>query len=535
MVARRLGLRVVLLERGGHPRFAIGESASPLAGIVLEQLADRYELPRIRPLSAYGPWQRAYPDVVCGLKRGFTYFRHEDGRAYEPAADRANQLLVAASPADEVADTHWLRADVDHFLVREAVTLGAEYLDHVELTGIDWQPDGSPVLNGLRRSRLLHVRARFVVDASGPRGFLARALGIADVGFAAYPRTQALFSHFTGVGRCEEMPEYGCEGARVRRCGGDVACEGAAAPPYPVDDAALHHVFDGGWMWVLRFGNGVTSAGIAVVDDLAAGLRLADGEAAWRRFLSRYPSIAAQFADAEPIREFTWMPRLSWRAAVAQGPAWAMLPSAAAFIDPLFSTGIPLTLLGIERLARVLGDAGGRAVTARQAPRDGARDAGAYDLGDYGRTTLAEADHTARFIAGCYAAFPRFREFTAYSMFYFAAASYSEMARRLGVQPQSARFLGADRQSFAEAIGRLSPAAGAAGDDYPRDVATAIDALNIAGLCDPSKHNWYGVNAEDAMRGAAKLGVSPAAVIDALAAAGMGTAPGSNLKVQSQK
>ena len=31
-----------------------------------------------------------------------------------------------------------------------------------------------------------------------------------------------------------------------------------------------------------------------------------------------------------------------------------MLPSAAAFIDPLFSTGIPLTLLGIERLAEML-------------------------------------------------------------------------------------------------------------------------------------------------------------------------------------
>jgi len=30
MVARRLGLRVALLERGRHPRFAIGESSSPL-------------------------------------------------------------------------------------------------------------------------------------------------------------------------------------------------------------------------------------------------------------------------------------------------------------------------------------------------------------------------------------------------------------------------------------------------------------------------------------------------------------------------
>ncbi len=67
--------------------------------------------------------------------------------------------------------------------------------------------------------------------------------------------------------------------------------------PYPMDDAALHHVFDGGWMWVLRFGNGVTSAGVAVEDWLAEELKLAEGEPAWARLLARYPSIAAQFAE----------------------------------------------------------------------------------------------------------------------------------------------------------------------------------------------------------------------------------------------
>ena len=72
MVARRLGLRVALIERGRHPRFAIGESSSPLAGILIEQLADRYDLPRLKPLAAFGAWRRAYPEVVCGLKRGFT-------------------------------------------------------------------------------------------------------------------------------------------------------------------------------------------------------------------------------------------------------------------------------------------------------------------------------------------------------------------------------------------------------------------------------------------------------------------------------
>ena len=62
----------------------------------------------------------------------------------------------------------------------------------------------------------------------------------------------------------------------------------------------------------------------------------------------------ATVAEAKVIREFTWMPQLAYRAAASTGNGWAMLPSAAAFIDPLFPTGFPLTLLGIERLGRML-------------------------------------------------------------------------------------------------------------------------------------------------------------------------------------
>ena len=482
MIAHRLGYRVVLIERGRHPRFAIGESASPLAGILIEQLADRYDLPRVRPLSAFGTWQRTYPDVVCGLKRGFTYFRHEQEAAYQVDADRSNQLLVAASPTEQLSDTHWLRSDVDFFLVREAIALGVEYVDQAQLDSCESRGNGC-VLTGTRNGTSFSFRTALVIDASGPNGFIARSLDIRNRGFASYPQTQALYSHFTNVARCEEMPGYIALPGRPR--------SDNAPPPYALDDAALHHVFDGGWMWVLRFGNGVTSAGIAVTDDLASELRLSDGAPAWRRFLTRYPSIAAQFADAQPTREFGWMPRLAWRAERATGPGWVMLPSAAAFIDPLFSTGIPLTLLGIERLARHLeGRPSGR-------PFD-----------EFAETTFGEAEHTARFIAGCYASFPRFEQFAAYSMFYFAAASFAEMARRLGVHAEHARMLGADRTAFARELERLSPQIRGYDGTYAAEVARAIDPLNIAGLCDAAKHNWYPVDLRDTVRGAAKLGVT---------------------------
>ena len=496
MIARRLGYRVMLLERGRHPRFAIGESASPLAGILIEQLADRYDLPRVRPLSAFGTWQRDYPHVVCGLKRGFTYFKQETGRPYKADEERTNQLLVAASPSDELSDTHWLRSDVDHFLVNEAIALGVDHHDLVELDGIEWHATGHPLLRGTRHGQSFQVRAQFVVDASGPRGFLSKCLGVADRGFGGYPATQALFSHFTNVARCDQMEDYD-PGLGDFDWGFD-------ATPYPVDDAALHHVFDGGWMWVLRFGNGVTSAGVAVEDWLAADLRLADGEPAWHRLLARYPSVATQFADAQPLRPFTWMPRMAYRADVAAGERWAMLPSAAAFIDPLFSTGIPLTLIGIERLARLLGDPGLKTRLSK------ARSSMASDVSPYSALTLADADRTARFIAGSYAGFRDFSMFASYSMFYFAAASFSEMARRLDSPLTPRGFLCGDSDRFTSALRRLSPAAetGIARDRYESEVAAAIADWNVAGLCDPDKRNWYGVDLDDTIAAAEKLALT---------------------------
>ena len=137
MIARRLGYRVMLLERGRHPRFAIGESASPLAGILIEQLCDRYDLPRLRPLSAFGTWQRAYPDVVCGLKRGFTYFRHERGLPYRRAAGsiRSSSSSPPARATSCPIRTGFAPTSIISFM-REAVALGVEYLDELELRSL---------------------------------------------------------------------------------------------------------------------------------------------------------------------------------------------------------------------------------------------------------------------------------------------------------------------------------------------------------------------------------------------------------------
>jgi len=478
MIARRLGFSVVLLERGKHPRFMIGESSTPLSNLLLEDLATRYDLPAIRPLAKWGTWQQSYPQIACGLKRGFTFYHHALGRADAPDPEHRNQLLVAASPHDGIADTHWYRAEFDEFLVRQAQDLGVEYVDEVKLEKFG-EGDDDVRLEGQKDGRSVEFRARFVVDATGPRGFLHQMLVLPEAELPDYPRTQALYNHFSDVRRIDQIEPAG------------------EIPPYPVDDAAVHHVFDGGWIWVLRFNNGITSAGVAATDEIAAGLGLSEGAPAWERLLDLVPALKKQFSSATTARPFTYVPRLSFLSGAVCGGRWALLPSAAAFVDPLLSTGFPLTLLGISRLAEILEqDWGSVRFNAR--------------LQRYAAQTMDEAAATSRLIAALYSNMKNFPVFAALSMLYFAAASFSETARRLKKPQLAPSFLLHDHPVFGPACRRIFERAlhlriEEDSADLIADIRRAIEPFDVAGLCRRDRRNWYPVDAEDLFRGAAKV------------------------------
>lgn len=483
MIARRLGHDVVLLERFKHPRFAIGESSTPLANLLLEEISTRYDLPRLLPLSKWGSWQRAYPEIACGLKRGFTFYHHTLGRPFLADPNRSDQLLVAASPHDGIADTHWYRADFDHFLVREAQQLGAGYFDEVKLNGLSWCADEA-IIEGERLGRRLSLRARFVFDATGPRGFLHRALKLPERPFKNLIATQGLYSHFTGVRRLTDN-HVGATGE---------------TPPYPVDDAAVHHVFDGGWIWVLRFNNGLTSAGVAATDELAHELNFPAGAQAWKRLLLRLPTVREQFAEAQPQFPFVHAPRLSFRSGIITGPGWALLPSAAGFVDPLLSTGFPLTLLGIARLAEAIEHHWG-------SPRFSSV------LRTYEAETVEELATAERLVAALYSSLNDFPLFTSLSLLYFAAASYTEAARRLGRPQLAGSFLLNDRPFFSfQSRSCLKRAQhrpiSAERTELMEQIQHAIEPFDIAGLGNHSRRNWHPVEARDLLNAAGKLGVS---------------------------
>jgi FADH2 O2-dependent halogenase len=501
LVAKSLGLEVILLERGAHPRFAIGESSTPMSNILLETIAKDYGLPRLRPLSRYGTWKRAYPEVGVGPKRGFSFYFHPAFQRFAALSDRSDQLLAEASPHHDVADTHWYRPDFDAFLVREAQAAGVEYADRVALDAFE-RRGASCTLSGTRDGAPFRAEARLVVDASGPRGFLSHLLHLPEQRFEGYPDTQALYSHFTGVHRWQDVKPGVDEGA----------------PPYPVDDAALHHIFDGGWMWVLRFDNGITSAGFALEDRLAQELRIADGADAWPRVLERLPSIREQFADAVAVEPWRHMPRIPFRSSVVSGPGWTLLPSAAAVIDPLFSTGFPLTLLGIDRIGRAIREAWGTPEFERR-------------MQAHERDTLFEADAAAALVGASYRSFRSFPLFVGLASCYLASVSFSEACYRLGDRERAKGFLACRDERYP---GEFAACAGEAGRLVSQErhdpqacarfherVARTIEPLDIAGFCRPSRRNWYPVDFQVLIDASRKLGRTREEILHFLNAQGM--------------
>jgi len=493
MALLKCGRRVALIERGRHPRFAIGESSTPLANLLLEEIADRYELPELRVFSKWGTWQRARPDVAVGLKRGFTFLFHEFDRPLA-ADDRTRQLLVAASPHDAIADTHWYRPEFDQALARAAEAQGAIYRDMTRVERITHRGD-TAILEGTRDGRSIRIEAPFVIDATGPRGFLHHQLGLEEIRPRWLPATQGLYTHFAAVERWDNLNPV------------------AGTPPYPVDDAAVHHVFPGGWIWMLRFNNGLTSAGAAVTDALAAAIGPKDGAAAWTRLLDRLPSVSEQFRGAHAVLPFVHAPRVAFRSARVSGPAWAQLPSAAGVIDPLLSTGFPLTLLGVLRLVDLLDR------TSPGPQRESA-------LQEYERTTLAELDATERLVAALYATMSDPPLFKQLSLLYFAAASFSEAARRLGRPDLAPGFLLSAQPEFSRALESCASLAstvptGVAREEFRARINRTIEPFDIAGLLDPSRMDWYPVLASDLLASAGKLQATHDEIVGLLERSGM--------------
>lgn len=473
MILQQVGRRVALIDKTRHPRFAIGESSTPIANVVLRDLAIRYDLPRLLPFTKYGSWQEAYPHIGCGLKRGFSYFGHESGRMFTPLPTHANELLVAASNDDRHSDTHWLRADVDQFFCSEAAALGVSVLEDCAVREIQHVGIGEWSLDCQHAEQPLLLNASFVIDATGDAGILPRSLGIASCIERCRTRSRTIFSHFWNIGSWHDS---------LNSLGGKTQDH-----PFHCDNAAQHHILEGAWVWMLRFNYGLTSAGF-VLDEGKYPLDLSlDISTEWHQWLARYPSVAALFAAAQLAEvpgKLIRTHRLQRRWAQLAGEDWALLPHTAGFIDPLHSTGMAHSLCGVERLVHIL-------------DRHWQADTRAASLHGYGDVVAMELDLIDELVASCFANFDQFDLLVMATMLYFAAVTTYERLRYEG--RSSLAFLCADqteiRSLLHAACNSLVQATSTSSQDdidqVRRHVVSLIAPINRVGLLDTTLANMY--------------------------------------------
>ncbi len=469
------GLHVALIDSTHHPRFAIGESSTPLADTILRRLAQNYQLPYLEALSTWSSWQSQFPEIACGRKRGFTYYQHHRNRDFSEPTLGQSSLLVAASANNDVADTHWYRAEVDQFLFKKAVDLGVMDLLGHEITQIDSDDLGTYTLRSSCQTGGATLHSDWIIDASGASSVSARILDATNLTHTLRTQTRTTYGHYRAVGSWSQ---------KLNELGHNIALN-----PFDSDDAAQHHLLENGWLWMLRFNNEITSMGRTEwigPETLDHGGH--DNSSALSRSqplpddLHDYPSLAELMATASltaspGVRSTGRLQRL---VAPLLSHRHLMLPTAAMTLDPLHSTGIAHALAGVDRILNII-TLKPHGTEQRQAVQQ-------YEASFFQESKLLD-----ELVSTAYVTMNDFERFTAACMIYFAGAICCEERYQQGQNPT--HLWNADDPEFIQFSREACFALRQPNNDYQTIIQEGLAPWNTAGLMDPNAQNRYAYTA----------------------------------------
>jgi FADH2 O2-dependent halogenase len=331
----KLGYSTLLLEKGKHPRFALGESSTPVTTYYFERFARLFDIPEFVQLSGYDRMKADPSKLNCGPKELFYYLYHRldaPVRRFE-ALDPEIALQVRG------VDLQYDRAALDEYLMRVACKYGATYIDDVDVTTLDIRDDGVELVC-VKQGETIRHRARFLIDGTGNHSVLSQALNLrvspADLDTPLASRT--IFTHYRGVKNLNAVFPGGCPNERL---------------PIDRQRSTQHHVFDGGWYWFIPFDSGVTSVGVSLDLDRYPENSVA-AEQEFLEITRRLPVVADMLGNAERVLPWFKSRRLQYLSKEFAGDRWALLPAAAFGMDAWQSTGLTLSMMGIDRLVWAL-------------------------------------------------------------------------------------------------------------------------------------------------------------------------------------
>ncbi|MEV5769195.1 NAD(P)/FAD-dependent oxidoreductase [Micromonospora sp. NPDC052213] len=300
------GHRVLLLEREKFPRYHIGESLISGVTLTLDALGVRERMAELRFQIKHGgsllwgadqtaPWSFRFREIRDAR---FDYSWQVRRAEFDAMLlDRARELGV---------------------VVVEGATVRGPLTDGDRIAGVSYQFRGE--------ADPIDARAAIVVDASGQQRWLGRHFGL--VSWHDDLRNMATWSYYAGALRYPGDHE------------GDLLVESRSH----------------GWLWYAPLSPTLTGIGYVTPSDrfVESGLppeQLLEKQIAESNEVSWLTSGARRVDVYRTARDW------SYACSQFSGPGWVLVGDAAAFIDPLLSSGVTLAMRGALSLSRAVHEA----------------------------------------------------------------------------------------------------------------------------------------------------------------------------------
>jgi len=312
--ARQHDLRTLLVEKCEFPRFRIGESMLPTSNAILRET---------------GAWPKIEAAGFIPKYGAMFYLANGPG---EKEVDFRNSLIPGLESTYQVE-----RAKFDGILLDHARSVGTEVRMQTTVRAIESDGEGNRVELESTAGRQT-VTARWVLDASGRDNFFTT-----DQKRAIDPPTSAkrmaVYSHFHGVPR-----------PSGRRAGHTIVVR-----------------LETGWFWIIPIDEQRTSVGLVTTLEAMRRANLEPAEL-FRQAVDGSPRLRELMGHATPTMEFRVTSDYTYFRRELARERLLLVGDAAGFFDPIFSSGVYMSLWSAQQAVKLIvkADETGRTLTVSE-------------------------------------------------------------------------------------------------------------------------------------------------------------------------
>jgi flavin-dependent dehydrogenase len=296
---QRLGHRCLILESAAFPRYHIGESLIPHTYDTL----DRLGLPPKLRASRFPKKYSVRFVSISGEESEPFYFSETI------AGDRAQTWQVKRSEFDQICLDNARENGVE---VRMTTKVQEVVFEDGKVAGVSAKPnDGEPY----------QVRSKVVVDASGRNTIIGSQLGLKEAVPAL--RKASLWSYYRGAKRLQGID---------------------------AGETTVFMIPDRGWFWYIPLPDDIVSVGVVASPEYLFKTS-DDSETLFLREVQKCGPLQERLAHATRTEPVRGLGELAYRNRQIAGNGWVMIGDAAAFLDPIYSSGLFLALASAELAA----------------------------------------------------------------------------------------------------------------------------------------------------------------------------------------